>query len=356
MHPSLGSRSDTRDPVNLANGATVSTSEPRLPTRFTLLGFALALCLGFGACSDDSDGTETNRVGTSGPGPASTTSPPEPATDTSEPAAEEPGVAVIAHRGASSEAPELTFAAFDLAVEQGADVLEIDVHMTADGELVLLHDDDLDRTARGPAEFCTGPVKVKTLDELRQCDFGSWFNEEYPESAKPEFVGLAIPTVAEFAERYGTDIGYLIEIKSPEAHPGIEQALLDVLDEAGLTGPPAQGDVVVQSFSADSMKLMHGLRPALPLAQLLSIGAPIDEALLDDISTYAVTIAPLYALVDQAMVDAAHHRCLGVTPWTVDDRAEMSRLFELGVDGLITNVPTVALDMRVDHPAPAAVC
>ncbi len=269
-----------------------------------------------------------------------------PTTTTTEPEAEaeEPGVAVIAHRGASSEAPELTFAAFDLAVEHGAHVLEIDVHLTADGELVLLHDDTLDRTARGPVESCTGPVDAKTLDQLRQCDFGSWFNEEHPEHADPEFIGLPIPTFAEYAERYGSDVDHLIEIKSPEAQPGIEQALLDALDEAGLTGAAGLSEVVVQSFSADSMKRLHELRPAIPLAQLVTIGATIDDVLLDDVATYAVAVAPLFALVDQTVVDAAHERCLRVTPWTVDDPAEMTRLLDLGVDGLITNVPTVALE------------
>jgi glycerophosphoryl diester phosphodiesterase len=300
------------------------------------------------ACSSDDDPTPSATEETTTTAAESTT--------TTEPDDEERGVTVMAHRGSSLAAPELTYAAYDLAVEQGADSLEIDVQFTADGELVLLHDDTLDRTARGPAESCTGPVRTKTMAQLAECDFGSWFNEEFPQFAEPAFEGLAVPTMAGLAERYGTDVGYLIETKSPMEQPGIEQALLDVLDEAGLTGPDGAGDVVVQSFSAESLKIMHGLRPELPLAQLITIGAPVTEAQLDDIRTYAVTVAPLYVTVDQAMVDAAHARCLAVTPWTVDDPAEMTRLLDLGVDGLITNVPTLALEASKGRPNPLDDC
>lgn len=338
-----GSRSPRRA------GGAAPAARGRTRPHLRVLALAALLVVGGVACSDDDDDSAGDRTTTSA---TSTTV----ASTTTEPEEEEPGISVIAHRGASARAPELTFAAYDLAVEQGAHVLEIDVQMTADGELVLLHDDTLDRTARGPAESCTGAVTARTLAELEACDFGSWFNEEHPEFANPEFVGLAIPTMAEVAERYGPEVGYLIETKSPEEQPGMEQALLDVLDEAGLTGEAA-GDVVVQSFSADSLQLMHGLRPELPLVQLLSVDAlPIDEGLLDEIRAYAVGVGPLYALVDQPMVDAAHARCLRVTPWTVDDPAEMTRLLDLGVDGLITNLPDVTLRETADRTGGLGPC
>ncbi|NLD78099.1 MAG: glycerophosphodiester phosphodiesterase [Acidimicrobiales bacterium] len=306
------------------------------------------LLLATGACTSD-DGDDAAATSTTSP---STTDPTADPTTTTTPEPQEAAVRVIAHRGASAAAPELTFAAFDEAIELGADVIEIDISFTADGVLVLIHDDTLDRTARGPAEACTGPVTARTLAELGRCDFGSWFNEAHPERADPAFAGQPIPTLTGLIDRYGDDVGYLIEIKSPESQPGIEQALLDVLDEAGLTGPGGTGDVAVQSFSVESMKLMHDLRPDLPLAQLFAV-VEVDDALLDDVSAYADTFAPLYAIVDQRAVDAAHERCLTVTPWTVDDPAEMARLVDLGVDGLITNLPDVALDAATGRTAPA---
>ena len=110
---------------------------------------------------------------------------------------------VIAHRGASAYAPEHTFAAYDLAVEQGADYIEQDLQLTADGELVVMHDETLDRTARGPAESCSGLVRTKTVAQLQQCDVGSWFNTAHPESADARFVGQRIPTMRGIIERYG---------------------------------------------------------------------------------------------------------------------------------------------------------
>jgi glycerophosphoryl diester phosphodiesterase len=323
-------------------------TERTFTTRLAALALAAVLALTAVACSDDDAG---DRADDQAAAPSTT----EPAA-TTVPEVEEPAVSVIAHRGASADAPELTVAAFDLAIEQGAHVLELDVHLTADGEVVVIHDDTLDRTARGPADRCTGPVGDQTLEQLGACEFGSWFNEEHPDRADPAFEGLAIPTLTELVDRYGTDVGWLIETKSPEAQPGLEEAVLAVLDDTGLLAEAAPGEVVVQSFSAESLRSMHEARPDVPLVQLLSIEGPIDEARLDDVATYAVGIGPLYALVDEAMVDAALERCLRVTPWTVDEPAEMDRLLDLGVHGLITNVPTVALEATADRPAPPELC
>lgn len=345
-----------------SNGDDVRSQRTGLPHVGRRLASVLAAALlvtAMAGCSSDDDSSgsgDDGRDTTSTVADTATTTEPTESTEPDAPAFEVPDVAVIAHRGASARAPELTMAAFDLAVEEGAHVLEVDVQFTADGELVLLHDPTLDRTARGPAESCTGPVSARTLAELGECDFGSWFNDEYPAFAEPDFIGVPIPTMTELIERHGTSVGYLIEIKSPETQPGIEQALLDVLDETGLLSDAVPGQVVVQSFSAESMKRLHELRPVLPLAQLVTVGAPIDDALLDDIATYADAVGPLYALVDQTVVDAAHARCLRVTPWTVDDPAEMTRLLDLGVDGLITNTPAEALRETDGRPNPLEGC
>jgi glycerophosphoryl diester phosphodiesterase len=112
-------------------------------------------------------------------------------------ATEDAPVLNVGHRGASGYAPEHTIPAYDLALEQGADYIEIDLQMTADGVLVAMHDDTLDRTATAPEgvpeEYCTGPVIEKTLEQIKMCDVGSWFNETYPEYAATSTSGCRYP-------------------------------------------------------------------------------------------------------------------------------------------------------------------
>ena len=146
----------------------------------------------------------------------------------------------VGHRGASGYAPEHTIPAYDLALRMGADYIEQDLQMTKDGVLVALHDDTLDRTARGPKNNCTGLVIEKTLAQIKTCDVGTWFNETFPQYAKPEYVGLKIPTLEEVFQRYGRSVNYYIETKNPEAAPGMEEELLRLMDKYGLAQPAAK--------------------------------------------------------------------------------------------------------------------
>lgn len=252
----------------------------------------------------------------------------------------------VGHRGASGYAPEHTFAAYDLALRMGADYIEQDLQMTSDGVLVVLHDETLDRTARPTAESgpgdCTGLVREKTLAQIKTCDVGSWFNEAYPQYARPEYVGLKIPTLEEVFQRYRKSVNYYIETKSPEAAPGMEEELLRLMDEYGLTRPAAERwQVLIQSFSPASLQKVHALDPSLPLIQLFS-GAETGETIqakLDATAAYAVGIGPSKDDVDAALVEAAHARCLDVHPYTVNESAEMERLIAAGVDGMFTNFP-----------------
>ena len=252
----------------------------------------------------------------------------------------------VGHRGASGYAPEHTFTAYDLALRMGADYIEQDLQMTRDGVLVVLHDETLDRTARPTAESgpgdCTGLVRGKTLAQIKTCDVGSWFNEAYPQYARPEYVGLRIPTLEEVFQRYRKSVNYYIETKSPEAAPGMEEELLRLMDEYGLTRPAAERwQVLIQSFSPASLQKVHALDPSLPLIQLFS-GTETSETIrakLDATAAYAVGIGPSKDDVDAELVGAAHARCLDVHPYTVNESAEMEGLIATGVDGMFTNFP-----------------
>jgi glycerophosphoryl diester phosphodiesterase len=312
-------------------------------TARTLVAVAASVALALGCASNVGGDAPTAGPSASGPAraqpsssaPSGSTNPPGSTAVASRPI-------VIAHRGASGYAPEHTFAAYDLAIEQGADYLEQDLQLTADGVLVVLHDATLDRTARGPAGSCTGPVAEKTLAQIEECEVGSWFNEAHPDRADPAYVGLRIPTMQQVIDRYGDRARYYIELKALGAGSGMEAPLLDLLANAGLLDANAGRPVIVQSFGADVLRTVHASRPELPLVQLLpDTGSPIDVATLDRALEYATAVGPASAGVDQGVVTAAHARCLDVHPYTVDDPDEMARLLDAGVDGLFTNRPDV---------------
>jgi len=261
-------------------------------------------------------------------------------------APEDAPVLNVGHRGASGYAPEHTTPAYDLALKLGADYIEQDLQMTKDGVLVVLHDETLNRTARPTAASapgdCTGLVREKTLAQIKTCDVGIWFNQAYPQYARPEYVGLRIPTLEEIFQRYGKKTNYYIETKSPESAPGMEEELLRLMDEYGLTKPAAKKwQVLIQSFSPASLQKIHVLDPSLPLIQLFSgsESSQTIQARLDATKTYAVGIGPSKNDVDAALVEAAHARCLDVHPYTVNETPEMEKLVALGVDGMFTNFP-----------------
>lgn len=256
---------------------------------------------------------------------------------------------VIAHRGASGYAPEHTFAAWDRALELGADYLEQDLQMSRDGALVVMHDETLDRTARRDGRPCTGRVIDHTLAELRACEVGSWFNDSRPSQARSEYAGEPIPTLAEVLARYRERAAFYIETKQPEAAPGMEEALLALLAEHDLREPAArEWRVLIQSFSVASLRKVHALDPALPLIQLVERGtaARALEAELDRIAEYAVGIGPQFGDVDDALVAAAHARCLVVHPYTVNESADLARMQAAGVDGMFTDYSDRLLALR----------
>ena len=261
-------------------------------------------------------------------------------------APEDAPVLNVGHRGASGYAPEHTIPAYDLALKMGADYIEQDLQLTRDGVLVVLHDETLDRTARPTSESapgdCTGLVREKTLAQIKTCDVGSWFNEAYPQYADPDYVGLRIPTLEEVFQEYRKRTNYYIETKSPESAPGMEEELLRLMDEYGLTEPAEEKwQVLIQSFSPASLQKIHALNPELPLIQLFSSRETSEtiQAKLDATASYAVGIGPSKSDVDRPLVDAAHARCVDVHPYTVNETAEMEQLVSIGVDGMFTNFP-----------------
>ncbi|MEV5341820.1 glycerophosphodiester phosphodiesterase family protein [Streptomyces sp. NPDC052676] len=251
-----------------------------------------------------------------------------------------PRPAVIAHRGASGLAPENTLAAVDKAAELGVEWVENDVQRTRDGELVVIHDDSLQRTTDVETVFPDrAPWKVKdfTAAEIARLDAGSWFG--------PAYAGARVPTLEQYLRRVESHHQkLLLEIKKPELYPGIERDTLKVLaNEGWLDRAHETGRLVVQSFSADSMRTVHELRPAVrtgflgkpPTAELVTYAKFVDQ------------INPPYSALSTGYVSSvhaftgAHGRALQVSTWTVDSADTARTVAAYGVDGIITNRPDV---------------
>lgn len=235
---------------------------------------------------------------------------------------------VFAHRGASLDAPENTLAAFRLGMTQGADGIELDVRLTADSELIVFHDDNLDRTTDG-----TGPVAAHTLWEIQQFDAGGWKGSRY--------AGEGIPTLDDVFEALpGVLVNVELKSRSIQAD-GLEEKVL-----ACILRHNASGRVLISSFHPLALARMRALDPALPLAMVLGpdLSLPLRRAWLRHLA-HPAALHPHHTMVTPRHMAWAHAHGLRVNAWTVDDPATMRRLIALGVQGIFTNVPGVLRDV-----------
>ena len=241
----------------------------------------------------------------------------------------------IAHRGSSFGMPENTLAAVQAAVDARVDLVEIDVHRSLDGELVVVHDTSLRRTTDVEKVFpdrTSYDVGDLALAEIEQLDAGSWKGEA--------FAGEPVPTLREVIDLVRRSrSGLLIEVKAPHLYPGIAQDLAEVLvaQPGSVPSAVAHDRLVVQSFDWGFMAELHALLPEVPVGLL---GTPT-IAELPELATWAEQVNPHHATLTQRYVDAVHAHGMELNTWTVDDPAIMRRLIDLGVDGIITNKPDV---------------
>jgi glycerophosphoryl diester phosphodiesterase len=231
----------------------------------------------------------------------------------------------VAHRGAAAYAPENTIASYDLAVDMKADYIEIDVQRSKDGELVVIHDTTVDRTTDG-----TGKVGDLTLQQMKDLDAGSWKGEP--------FAGEEIPTFEEVIDRYHGKVGILIELKSPELYPGIEEQVADALKERHFDKPQNE-KIILQSFNFGSMKKMDQLLPHVPVGVLAWSRAQTTPEALKEISTYAEWFNPSYGIVTEEVVKDVHSLDMQIGSWTVRSHEAAEFLFDMNVDAIITDYP-----------------
>ena len=239
---------------------------------------------------------------------------------------------VVGHRGASGYAPENTQVSFELALEQGADVVELDVHLSRDGEVVVIHDERLERTTDGQ-----GFVAEHTLAELRRLDAGRWLD--------PRFVGQRIPTLDEVVAWAVGRTRLAIEIKTgPMVYPGIEEQVVAVLERHGM-----REQALVIAFDHHVLRRLRELDSGLATGVLYHC-RPIDPIPLAR-AVGAQVLEPNWSFVTAQDVAAAHAAGLLVSTWATSEPEALRRLVATGVDGIATNHPDVLLGMLAEAGA-----
>lgn len=253
-------------------------------------------------------------------------------------------VEVVAHRGASEEVPEHTLAAYERAIEVGADVLECDVRLTADGHLVCVHDRRINRTSDGQ-----GVVSTKTLAELDARDFGSWMPPVGATIAGDHLVVderrsrvLTLERLLTLVADSPREVSLAIETKHPTRYAGlVEQQVVAVLRRFGLVPPPdpSHSRVRVMSFSQLSIRRMRMLAPRVPTVFLME---RVPLRFRDgDLPFHASIAGPSIEIIraHPGYVARVHEAGHQVHVWTVDQSTDVHLCRELGVDAIITNRP-----------------
>lgn len=243
-------------------------------------------------------------------------------------------VDVHAHRGGAALAPENTLAAVRNALALGADVIELDLHVSRDGEVVVIHDATLERTTNG-----RGFVRDTPLAELRRLDAGAWFHAR--------FAGERVPTLREVLEtvrrsgdeRVRLNLETKYDARGPFPPTNFEELVLEQVRAAGLAGR-----AIVQSFYYPSLLRVKALDPSMTTAALRSALNPPLDPVAEVRAARADVYSPSFRLVTREAVEALHRAGIPVVPWIVNEPADMERLLGMGIgalrgDGIITDHP-----------------
>jgi glycerophosphoryl diester phosphodiesterase len=234
----------------------------------------------------------------------------------------------IAHRGASSYAPENTFAAFDLAIRMGARHIELDVEATSDGHIVVIHDDTVDRTTDG-----SGLVTGQTLQALQALDAGSWFGRE--------FAGERIPLFDAVLRRYTGRAHLHTEIKGRSTY--LSRRTADLVRQHDMVD-----QVTITSFQKARLEEIRGYAPELATGWLLPEVSDVAIAQAHELELRQ--ICPRAPTVTAALVSRLHAEGFVVRAWGVDTEALMRQVVEAGADGMTVNFPDKLLALLASGP------
>jgi glycerophosphoryl diester phosphodiesterase len=253
----------------------------------------------------------------------------------------------VAHRGASTLAPENTIEAFRLAVEAGAGGLELDVHMTRDGHIVVIHDATVDRTTNG-----SGAVSEMTLDELRRFDAGHNFSPDGGSTRPYRGRGVWVPTLGEVLEEFP---GVAVNIEIKAGTPGIEETVLGILRDANALGRAlvvSTPHAIVKRFrkissghiSTGASRWEIGVFYILSRLRLERLVRPAYDALQVPLLHRGILV------VTPRFIRAAQARGVRVDVWTINQAEEMRRLLDLGIDVIMTDRPGTLAEVLINRP------
>jgi glycerophosphoryl diester phosphodiesterase len=241
-----------------------------------------------------------------------------------------PNMKIIAHRGFSSRAPENTMAAFLAAIEFGVDGLELDVHRSKDGEIVVCHDEMVNRTTNGE-----GYIQDLTWHELRQLDAGGWYDSQFTGERLP-----LLSSVLYEVKRAGILLN--IELKTDLfSYPGIEEQVIQLLQQFDLIG-----QCIISSFNHYSLVRVTQILPELKTAILynLRLFKPWEYAQ----KIKAVALHPGQNAVSSELVVNAKQNGIMVNPWTINEPDQIRRMIVCGVNAVITNYPDRVKELLVE--------
>lgn len=239
----------------------------------------------------------------------------------------------IAHRGASGLAPENTLAAFEKAIGMGVDYIELDVHLSQDDSLIVMHDHRVDRTTDGE-----GDIENLTYAYMAGLDAGSWFS--------PAFAGERVPTLYQVLRRVNGRTKVLIELKWPASgiYSGLVERVLQTVRACG-----AQSWVSIQSFETRYLVELYRTAPEIHTQQLIvgrfgALSVTRQAVAGDFVPVRGVrSVNPSVRFLSRRFIDDMHGLGLTVYPYTINEPKKMARALRMGVDGIITNRPDVLL-------------
>ncbi len=240
---------------------------------------------------------------------------------------------IIAHRGYSHKAPENTLASFQKAIEVNADYFELDVQLSKDDSLMIMHDGTVDRTTDG-----TGGISDLTWQQLKELDAGSWFSEE--------FAGERIPTLSEalvLAKNSANNIGVIVEIKS--SNTSVPKKIVELVKKLGM-----ENRVVVSGFSLSQITLIKNEDPSIPV----QLFATVNKSHIDNIAAIKGEWVGSGGNITKDLIDYAHSKGVKFNAWTINSASQMIALKEIGIDAITTDYPAVLM-AAMDDTAPSDV-